>query len=62
MMKGFGSPRVGLGVNQVRTLVVGYSDRYRFAGARTSSFTIVDLGLKKQKYRGLSVNISETDK
>jgi hypothetical protein len=32
-MEGLGSPRVGLGVNQVRTLVVVYSGRYRFAGA-----------------------------
>jgi hypothetical protein len=44
-MEGLGSPKVELGVNQVRTLVVAYSGRYRFAEARTPPFTVVDLGL-----------------
>jgi hypothetical protein len=35
-----GSPGVELGVDRVRTLVVVYSSRWRFAGARTPSFTV----------------------
>jgi hypothetical protein len=45
LMEGFGSPGVGLGVNHVRTLIVAYFDRYRFAGAGTPPFTVGDLGL-----------------
>jgi hypothetical protein len=44
-MEGLGSLGVGLGVNQVRTVVVAYFGRYRFTGARTPLFTVGDLGL-----------------
>jgi hypothetical protein len=32
LMVGFGSPRVGLGVDQARALVIKHLGRYRFAG------------------------------
>jgi hypothetical protein len=44
-MEGLGLSGVGLGVKQVRTLVIAYSGRYRFAKACTPPLTVGDLGL-----------------
>jgi hypothetical protein len=45
LIEGLGSPRVGFGVSRVMAPAIAYSGQYKFAGARTPLFPVVDLGL-----------------
>jgi hypothetical protein len=61
-MEGLGSPRVGFGVNQVRAPAIACSGQYKFAGGMLVAVHRRGLGAaKKQKCRGLTVNVRDTD-
>jgi hypothetical protein len=45
LIEGLGSPGLGFGVSRVRAPTIAYSGQYKFAGARTQPFPVVDLGL-----------------
>jgi hypothetical protein len=49
------SPRVELGVEQQRGLVVAFSGRYKLAGATAPSSVVGDLTLQRNKKGGVSV-------
>ena len=60
-MEGLGSPRVGFGVSQVRAPAIACYGQYKFAGGMLVVVHRRGLGaVKKQKYKGLSENVSET--
>jgi hypothetical protein len=54
------SPGVGFGVSQVRAPAIACSSQYKFAGGMLVAVHRRGLGaVKKQKYKGLSENVSE---
>ena len=62
LVEGLGSPRVGFGVSRVRAPTVAYSSQYKFAGGILVVVYHRGLGAaKKQKCRGLTVNVRDTD-
>jgi hypothetical protein len=62
LVKGLGSPRVGLGVSRVRSPAIAYSGQFEFAGGMLVVVHRHGLGAaKKQKCRGLTMNVRDTD-
>ena len=62
LVEGLGSYWVGFGVSRVRVPAVAYSDQYKFAGGMLVAVHRRGLGAaKKQNYRGLTVNVRDTD-
>jgi hypothetical protein len=61
-MEGLGSPMVGFGVSRVRAPAIACSGQYKFAGGMLVVVHCRGLGAaKKQKCRGLSENVRETE-
>jgi hypothetical protein len=54
------SPRVELGVEQHRGIVVACSGRYKLAGATAPPSVVGDLTLRRNRKGGASVQLSET--
>jgi hypothetical protein len=62
LVEGLGSPGVGFGVSRVRAPTVAYSGQYKFARGMLVVVHRRGLGgAKKQKCRGLTVNVRDTD-
>jgi hypothetical protein len=62
LMEGLGSPGVGFGVSRVRALAIACFGQHKFAGCMLIAIHRRGLGAaKKQNYRGLTVNVRDTD-
>jgi hypothetical protein len=62
LVEGLGSPEVGFGVSRVRAPTVAYSVQYKFAGGMLVAVHRRGFSAaKKQKCRGLNVNVRDTD-
>jgi hypothetical protein len=60
LREGLGSPGVGFGVRQVRAPAIVCSSQYKFVGGMLVAVHRRGLDkVKKQKYRGLSENVSD---
>jgi hypothetical protein len=63
LVEGLESPRVGFGARRVRAPVVAYFGQYKFTGGMLVVVHRRGLGAaKKQKCRGLTVNVRDTEK
>jgi hypothetical protein len=60
LVEGLVSPRVELGVEQRRGLVIAFSSRYKLTGATAPSSVVGDLTLRRNRKGGASVQMSET--
>jgi hypothetical protein len=62
LVDGLGSPRVGFGVSRVRAPAVAYFGQYKFVGGMLVAVHHRGLGAaKKQKCRGLTVTVRDTE-
>jgi hypothetical protein len=59
LVEGLVSPRVELGVEQRRVLVVAFYDRYKLIRATAPPFVVGDLTLRRNRKGGASVQLSE---
>jgi hypothetical protein len=60
LMEGLGSPGVGFGVSRVRAPAIAYSGHYKFVGGMLVAVHSHGLGAaKKQKCRGLTLNVRD---
>ena len=61
MREGLGTPGVGFGVRQVRAPAIVCSGQYKFVGGMLVAVHRRGLGaVKKQKCKGLTVNVRDT--